>query len=347
MMNDIKIRAGILGASGYTGAELVRLLSQHPNVEIGAVAGDRSAGQEFGDVFAHLANVALPTLVSVDEIDYDALDVVFCGLPHATTQAVIAKIPTSVKVLDISADFRLDDSAVYKKWYGGDHQALDLQSTAVYGLTEFARDDIAAGRLIACPGCYPTSALLPLVPLLQAGLIGKQNIIIDSKSGVSGAGRGEKLGSLYTEVSEGIHAYGVGSHRHMPEIEQELSKAAGEEVLVSFTPHLIPMNRGILSTIYVQLTTNIDDAYGALAERYANERFVHVLPLGATPATRHVKGSNYAHIGVVADRRPNSAVIVCALDNLVKGASGQAIQNMNLMFGFPEARGLSQMPLFP
>ncbi len=344
-----KIKVAILGASGYTGAELIRLLSCHPQVEITAVAGDRSAGQTLDAVLPHLAMVDVPRLVTIDEVDYSNIDAVFCGLPHATTQEVVLKIPSHVAVFDISADFRLDNLDTYQEWYGGAHKAVDLQKEAVYGLTEFYRDRIKTSRIIACPGCYPTTSLLPLVPLVHKGAIETDRIIIDAKSGVSGAGRAEKQANLFSEVSEGLHAYGVGRHRHMPEIEQELSIAANRPVTITFTPHLIPMNRGILATIYAKLAdgTSVEQAHQVLAARYEEEEFVSVLPLGQTPATRHVRGSNHAMIGVAADRAPGHIIIVAVTDNLVKGASGQAVQNFNLKFDLPENTGLTQRPLFP
>ncbi len=343
------VRVAIVGASGYTGAELVRLLVRHPGAEIGVLTADRKAGERFGTVFPHLAGAALPDLVALDRVDWDAVDVVFCGLPHGTTQDVIAALPSGLKVIDLSADFRLADPDTYARWYGHAHRAPELQKEAVYGLSELARDAIARARLVACPGCYPTAALLPLVPLIEAGGIVPEDIIIDAKSGVSGAGRGLKESTLFTEVGEGIHAYGVASHRHTPEIEQGLARAAGRPVPVNFTPHLVPMNRGILSTIYVKLAdgATADGLRAMLAERYRGEPFVRVVPEGAQPATRHVRGSNHCLIGVFADRLAGRAIIVSVLDNLVKGASGQAVQNMNLICGFAETDGLEQEPLFP
>ncbi len=339
----------ILGASGYTGAELIRLLAGHPRVRLSALTADRKAGQSMASVFPHLAPMGLPDLISLDAFDPASADFVFCALPHGTTQEIIAALPRDQKICDLSADFRLTDLDTYAQWYGHPHQAPDLQAEAVYGLTELMRDQVAKARLVANPGCYPTTAQLPLIPVLEKGLIDPDAIVIDSKSGVSGAGRAAKEGSLYTEVAEGMHAYGVASHRHAPEIEQGLSAAAGRPVIVSFTPHLIPMNRGMLSTIYVNLTggASAADLHAALAARYAGEPFVKVLPLGATPHTRHVRGSNLALIGVVADRRPNAAILTCAIDNLTKGASGQAVQNMNVMLGFDETLGLAQVPMFP
>jgi len=349
-----KSKIGILGASGYTGAELVRLLLRHPRVEIAVLTADRRAGQQMGEVFPQFAPYDLPTLQSIDAIDWATagLDLVFCALPHATTQKVLsellAKAPKT-KVVDLSADFRLSDPAAYAKWYGHEHQALELQKEAVYGLVEMYRDDISKARLVANPGCYTTCAQLPLTPLIKAKAIETNGIVIDAKSGVTGAGRSAKEEMLFCEVSDGFNAYGVGKHRHMAELDQEFSKAAGHEVVVSFTPHLLPMNRGILSTIYVQGTAgkSAEDLHGILAKHYAGEPFVHVLPFGKTPHTRHVRGSNMTLIGVAADRIAGRAIIVSTLDNLVKGASGQAVQNMNIVLGFPETTGIDQPAMFP
>ncbi|TVR99797.1 MAG: N-acetyl-gamma-glutamyl-phosphate reductase [Rhodospirillales bacterium] len=352
-MTDRRLRVAIVGASGYTGAELVRLLTGHPTAEVVALTADRKAGQGLGAVFPHLAAAAdvhrLPTLTDVAGVAWDGVDAAFCGLPHGTTQEVVAAIPSSVRVIDLSADFRLSDTDAYAAWYGQPHRAPALQKQAVYGLTELARDRIAAARLIACPGCYPTSALLPLVPLVKAGRIDPADIIIDSKSGVSGAGRALKEASLFAEVAEGVHAYGLANHRHLSELEQELGAAAGRDVRVTFTPHLIPMNRGILSTIYVRPTggAGAGDLRRHLADRYAGEPFVRVLPEGQVPATRHVRGSNHCLIGVVDDRVPGRVIILSVIDNLVKGAAGQAVQNFNVAFGMPESAGLTQPPLFP
>lgn len=344
-----KTQVAIVGASGYTGAELVRLLARHPGVEIKVMTADRKAGQTFGAVYPHLAGLSLPDLKGLEEVSWDGIDVVFCCLPHATTQEVVSKLPAHLKVIDLSADFRLADVEVYAQWYGGKHLAPELQKEAVYGLTEIKRDAVAKARLVANPGCYPTSIQLPLIPLLERGKVLADDIIIDSKSGVSGAGRSAKEGSLFCEVADGIHAYGVASHRHAPEIEQGLTEAAGKPVVVNFTPHLMPMSRGILSSIYVKLAPGVtaDDLRATLDARYAAEPFVRVVPKGASPATRHVRGSNYCLIGVFADRVPGRAIILSVIDNVVKGASGQAIQNMNLMFGHPETMGLEQLPMFP
>lgn len=344
-----KIRIAVLGASGYTGAELLRFLLRHPAAEIVALTAEKNAGQPMGAVFPQLQFENLPTLVKIDAVDWKAIDLVFCCLPHGTTQEVIAKLPEHLRVIDLSADFRLSDIEAYAQWYGHAHRAVELQKGAVYGLTEVKRDQIKTARLVANPGCYPTSAQLPLIPLLKNKLILADDIIIDSKSGVSGAGREAKQANLFGEVAEGIHAYGVASHRHTPEIEQGLSEVAGAPVKVAFTPHLMPMSRGILSTIYVKLQAGktIADLRAALEKAYTGEAFVKVLPEGALPATRHVRGSNLCVMNVFADRLPDRAIVISAEDNLVKGASGQAIQNMNLMYGLPETTGLDNLALFP
>ncbi len=348
-MSTNRLRIGILGASGYTGAELVRLLARHPQVEIRLLTADRQAGKPLAEVFPQFGHLKLPILVKIEDADWAALDLVFCALPHGTTQEVIAKLPRHLKVVDLSADFRLADIATYAQWYGHEHRAPELQKEAVYGLTELRRDEIAPARLVANPGCYPTSAQLPLIPLIEEKQIVTDDIIIDAKSGVSGAGRDAKLGSLYAEVTEGIHAYGIAGHRHAPEIEQGLSEAAGKPIIVNFTPHLMPMSRGILSSIYVRLHNGagVEDLRRTLASHYEGEPFVRLLPAGQAPQTRHVRGSNHCLIGLFADRVPGRAILISALDNLVKGASGQAVQNMNLMAGLPETAGLEQEPLFP
>lgn len=349
-----KKKIGILGASGYTGAETVRLLLGHPRVEIALLTADRKAGQSMADVFPQFAGIDLPDLVAIDDVDWReaGLDLVFCALPHGTTQLVIKDLlekAHETKVVDLSADFRLSDLGAYAEWYGHPHQASELQKEAVYGLVEIYRKQVKGARLVANPGCYTTTAQLPLVPLLKAGAIDPASIVIDAKSGVSGAGRAAKEANLFTEVAEGIHAYGVGHHRHMAELDQEFSIAAGREVRPTFTPHLVPMSRGILATIYVTTKRNRtpQDLHAVLEKAYAREPFVHVLPFGAVPQTRHVRGTNRVQIGVAADRGEGRAIICCVLDNLVKGASGQAVQNMNLMLGFPEPTGLLQTAIFP
>lgn len=338
-------KTAILGASGYTGAELVRLLHVHPGLEITALTADRKAGQKLGEVFEQFAHLDLPVLSTIDAVDFDDVDLAFACLPHGITQKVVSALPDHVKVVDLSADFRLRSPEAYSKWYGGEHVALDLQRTVAYGLPEHYRAEIATARITANTGCYVATSLLPVLPLLKAGLVDPDDIIIDAKSGVTGAGRSPKEGNLFSEVSDGFHAYGVAAHRHMAELDQEFSRAAGRDVICSFTPHLLPQNRGILATIY--LSGNAADIHKTLLNQYSSEPFVHVLPLGETPQTRHVRGSNLCRIGVVADRRPGRAIIVSVLDNLMKGASGQAVQNANIMLGLPETMGLEMAPIFP
>jgi N-acetyl-gamma-glutamyl-phosphate reductase len=349
-----KAKVGVLGASGYTGSELVRMLLRHPRVEIALLTAERSAGKKMREVFPQFSPYELPTLVALDGIDWVGanLDLIFCALPHATTQKVIKTIfaaTPSAKVVDLSADFRLADTAAYAKWYGHEHSAPDLQKQAVYGLVEIHRRDIKKAQLVANPGCYTSCAQLPLTPLIKAKAIELDEIVIDAKSGMTGAGRAAKEAMLFSEVSEGFNAYGVGHHRHMAELDQEFSLAAGKEVTVTFTPHLLPMNRGILSTIYVRgrRGKTPEELHEILLKFYAKEPFVHVLPFGETPHTRHVRGSNMTFIGVAKDRIPGRAIVIAALDNLVKGASGQAIQNMNLVMGWPETTGIDQVALFP
>lgn len=349
-----KARIGVLGASGYTGAELVRMLLRHPRAEIVLLTADRRAGQEMRAVFPQFSPYDLPRLVSLEGLDWAAagLDLAFCALPHATTQTVVktllAQTP-STKVIDLSADFRLADTEAYAKWYGHEHLAPELQKEAVYGLCEIHRRAIRKARLVANPGCYTTCSQLPLLPLIKAKAIDLGEIVIDAKSGMTGAGRAARESMLFSEVSEGFSAYGVGHHRHMAELDQEFSLAAGREVVVTFTPHLVPMNRGILATIYVRgrRGRTPEDLHALLLKFYAKEPFVHVLPFGEIPQSRHVRGSNMTFIGVARDRIEGRAIIVSTLDNLVKGASGQAIQNMNLVMGWPETMGLEQVALFP
>src|ERR1700683_2299246 len=332
-----KAKIGILGASGYTGAELLRLLIRHPRAEIVLLTADRRAGKPVADVFPQFAPYPLPMLSAIEAADWKALglDLAFCALPHATTQKVIAdllKRAPATKVVDLSADFRLADPAAYARWYGHEHAAPELQKEAVYGLTEVYRPQIKAARLVANPGCYTTCAELVLIPLLKAKAIDADEIVVDAKSGVTGAGRGAREEMLFAEVSEGFHAYGVGHHRHMAELDQEFSRAAGRDVIVTFTPHLVPMNRGILSTIYVRgVKAKAEDLHAILLKSYAKEPFIHVLPFGAIPQTRHVRGSNMTFLGVAAARVPGRAIIGAALHHLGKGAAGQAGEKHDLL----------------
>ncbi len=336
----------ILGASGYTGAELVRLIATHPALRIGALSADRKAGQAMAEVFPFLAHLDLPILQRIEDIDFSSIDLCFCALPHATTQAVVAGLPSGLRIVDLSADFRLRDPAAYERWYGKPHAAPDLQKEAVYGLTEFYRDDIRVARLVAGTGCNAAAGQYAVRPLIEAGVIDLDSIVIDLKAGVSGAGRSLKENLLHAELSGGTHPYSAGgTHRHLGEFDQEFTKAAGRPVHVQFTPHLMPFNRGVLVTVYVRGEPQA--VHGALAARYASEAFIHVLPFGTPPSTRSVAGSNFVHIGVVGDRIAGRAVVFSVLDNLTKGSSGQAIQNANLMLGIDETAGLMLAPVFP
>ncbi len=339
-------KIAILGASGYTGAELVRLIAGHPNMEIVALSGERKAGMAYRDVFPHLRHLDLPDLVKIDEIDFANVDLAFCALPHATSQAVIRELPADLRIVDLSADFRLRDPDEYEKWYGKPHGAPHLQPEAVYGLTEFYREEIRAARLVAGTGCNAATGQYALRPLMTGGLIDLDDIVIDLKAAVSGAGRALKENLLHAELSEGYHPYAIGgTHRHLAEFDQEFSRVAGRPVRVQFTPHLIPANRGILATVYVK--GDAEKVHAALADAYKDEPFILTLPFGEAPSTRHIRGSNFCHIGVVADRIEGRTIIVAALDNLTKGSSGQALQNANLMLGEVETVGLMAAPVFP
>lgn len=336
----------ILGASGYTGAELVRLIATHPDLRIVALSADRKAGKEMGAVFPHLRHLDLPVLTTIDQIDFADVDLAFAALPHGLSQALVRDLPETVKVVDLGADFRLRDPAAYEKWYGAAHVATDLQKQAVYGLTEFYRDDICSARLVAGTGCNAATVQFALRPLISAGLIDLYDIICDLKNGISGAGRSLKENMLFAERSTNVQAYALGgTHRHLGEFDQEFSLLAGRPVEIMFTPHLVPVNRGILATCYVK--GDGQAIHDALAAQYSDEPFIEVLPFGTAPAMGDVTGSNLCHLGVVADRRAGRAIVVSTLDNLNKGSSGQAVQNANLMLGLDETAGLMLAPVFP
>ena len=343
-------KIGIYGASGYTGQELLRLLLRHPQAEVVALTSRRYAGVPVSDIYPVF--VGLTDLAFVDASPEDvagAADIVFLAMPHGVSMAVAPIfLKAGKKVIDLSADFRLHDVATYETWYGR-HTAPDIIKESVYGIPELYGDEIAKARLVANPGCYPTSVILGLAPLLKANWIDDSSIIADSKSGVSGAGREPQVGTLFCEVDEGFKAYNVGQHRHTPEMEQEISILAGHDVRISFTPHLLPITRGILSTIYATLqkevaTRELIDLYRAF---YKGKRFVRVYKAGTFPNISSVRGSNYCDIGLTVDARTKRVIIICVIDNLVKGAAGQAIQNMNLMCGLSENTGLTMISLFP
>ena len=351
MTSDSVLNVCVLGASGYTGAETLRLLAAHSKMKVRAATANALAGRMLTDVYPHLSSFDGMELITAEDVDWSGIDLVFSCLPHGTSQDVIEALPSSVKVVDLSADYRFRNAAVYAETYAREHLSPERTKNAVYGLTEFARNKLAGADLVACPGCYPTATLLSLLPVAKNGLIKPKGIVIDAKSGASGAGRSLKEGNLFCEVAEGLHAYGVGTHRHAPEIEQELGARFNTDLAVTFTPHLVPMTRGELITAYAELApgASVGDVHKALSDQYSDEAFVRVRTLGSMPPdTRHVRGTNRCEISVHADRAKDRVIIIGALDNLVKGSSGQAIQNANLVFGFDEGMGLSHLePLFP
>lgn len=345
------IKAGIIGSTGYAGNELVRLLLQHKGVEIKWYGSRSYIDKKYAEVYANMFQLVEDSCLddNMEELA-DQVDVIFTATPQGLCASLVNEdILSKVKIIDLSADFRIKDVAVYEEWYGIEHKSPQFIKEAVYGLCEINREQIKKARLIANPGCYPTCSFLSVYPLVKAGLIDTDTIIIDAKSGTSGAGRGAKVNNLFCEVNENIKAYGVATHRHTPEIEEQLSYQAGKPVRISFTPHLVPMNRGILITAYASLTKKA--SYEEIKEIYDNcykeETFVRVLEAGVCPETRWVEGSNYVDVNVKIDERTNRVIIMGAMDNLVKGAAGQAVQNMNLMFGFAENEGLMQVPMFP
>jgi len=345
------LKVAVVGASGYTGVELIRLLHAHPEAAVTCVTSEQSAGKRLSDVFPAVRDRYDVLLENLEPVRIaDKADLIFTALPHKAAMEVVPTfLALGKQVVDLSADYRLHDATVYGEWYEP-HLNPELLGRAVYGLPEIRREEIAGAELVANPGCYPTSIILGLAPLLKSGVIDPASIISDSKSGVSGAGRGAKVDSLYCEVNEGFKAYGVGGvHRHIPEIEQELSLLAGRGVTISFTPHLVPMDRGILSTIYAMPLSTVTAAQllELYHDHYDGEAFVRVLPLGQFPSTAHVRGSNFCDIGITVDRRSGRVIVVSAIDNLVKGASGQAVQNMNILNGLPENMGLELIPLYP
>ncbi|MDJ0922587.1 MAG: N-acetyl-gamma-glutamyl-phosphate reductase [Henriciella sp.] len=347
MSDQVKLKAAILGASGYTGAETVRLLRAHPHVEAVAATGHSLAGKQLSQIFPHLAGPTDLLVVKAGDVDWSQIDVAFSCLPHGTSQDLIETLPDHVKVVDLSADYRLRDADLYAETYGRDHLNPARTAAVKYGLPEWRGTSLTGETLVACPGCYPTATLLALLPLMQ-GAIDPEHIIIDAKSGVSGAGRGLKEGNLFSEAAEGTHPYGIGTHRHAPEIEQELNLQAGRsDIGVTFTPHLLPMVRGELITAHVR--GDVGQIQTALETQYADAPFVTVLPLGSSPPdTKHVRGTNNCRIAVYPDRVKGRVVVIAVIDNLVKGSSGQAIQNLNLMMGWDETLGLDHLQaVFP
>ncbi|MGQ9510208.1 MAG: N-acetyl-gamma-glutamyl-phosphate reductase [Thermodesulfobacteriota bacterium] len=346
----MKTKVAIIGATGYTGLELLRLLLKHSEVEVTALTAQKYVGYSIEEVFPSLKG---RFSLMCEEMDVDRIsekaDLLFTAVPHKTAMEVVPLFyHRGKRIIDLSADFRFKKVEVYERWYQK-HTAPDLLSVSVYGLPELYRDEIRKARIVGNPGCYPTGALIGLIPLVKKGLISFEGIVIDSKSGVSGAGRDVVLQSLFCEVNEGVKAYKVFAHRHTPEIEQELSEIAKKEIRVTFVPHLIPMDRGILTTLYVYLNKRMDtrDLLAFYEEYYHGEPFIRIYSEGRLPNTKNVRGSNFCDIGVMVDETRERAVVVTAIDNLVKGASGEAIQNMNLMMDFPETMGLEAIPLAP
>lgn len=353
-MPKTKASLAVLGATGYVGLEALRLLHAHPHFELKALASHSRVTRKLVQDFPALAARALPPLQRLDELDWKGCDAVLSALPHGSAADVLRALPPQLRVVDLSADFRLKDAALYAKYYGRAHGAPNLLPHAVYGLSEWNREEIAGARLVACPGCYPTASLLLLLPLLRQRVLSSEDIIIDAKSGVSGAGRSLAEERLFCEVDESAQVYALGAaaphgHRHVPEMEQALRTVCDAPVRLSFTPHLLPMNRGEIVTIYARLAPgqSLAAAQEVLRAQYANSPFVHCLDEGALPSTRQVRGSNHCLLGAYESRLEGRIVLLGVLDNLVKGAAGQAIQNLNLMFGFAENAGLEGAPLFP
>ena len=345
------IKAGIIGATGYAGAEIVRLLMGHPEVEIKWYGSRSYIDQRYADIYRNMFQI-VEDVCKDDNLDKlaDEVDVIFTATPQGFCASVInEEILAKAKVIDLSADFRIKDVGIYEKWYGIEHKSPEYIKEAVYGLCEINREDIKKARIVANPGCYTTCSILSLYPLVKEGLIDPSTIIIDAKSGTSGAGRGAKVDNLFCEVNENMKAYGVASHRHTPEIEEQLGYASGEKVLINFTPHLVPMNRGILATEYATLKKDVtyEEVKAIYDKYYKDEKFVRVLEKDVCPETKWVEGSNYVDINFKIDPRTNRIIMMGAIDNLVKGAAGQAVQNMNLMFGLPETEGLELVPMFP
>lgn len=347
------IKAGLVGVTGYTGMELARLMIHHSSMELVRVTSRAEAGKTLADIYPFLNRLPLGNLVITQPDPKDLAeecDVVFLAVPHKTAMKIAASLlDEGVKVVDLSADFRINDKATYEKWYDVKHTRSELLGEAVYGLPELYLDDIMGARLIANPGCYPTSAILGLAPAMAGGFTETDNIVIDAKSGASGAGRGAKVGSLFCEVADSFRAYSLPHHRHAPEIEQEVSKLAETDITLSFNTHLLPIDRGILSTIYTKLTTDmtLDEVHQAYSDFYADKPFVRVLPKGQLPETRFVRGTIFCDIGVVVDERTGRLIILSAIDNLCRGASGQALMNANLICGLDMDEGLPMAPMMP
>jgi len=345
-----QLKVGIVGGTGYTGSELLRLLARHPNVTVVAITSRGEAGVSVSQLFPSLRGVLDLVFTTPDETDLMQCDVVFFATPHGVAAAQAGQlVEADVKVIDLAADFRMQDLVVWEKWYAHQHPSPELVPTSVYGLPEVNREAIREAMIVGNPGCYPTATQLALMPLLTRGWIDVSDIVVDAKSGISGAGRGAKVDMLFAETSDSFKAYGLNGHRHLPEIEERLSVMAGQPVNITFVPHLLPMIRGIEVTVYANLTQDIplDQLQAAFEQQYAHEPFVDVMPTGSTPETRTVKGTNGCRLAVYRPQGRNKVVVTSVIDNLTKGAAGQAVQNMNLLFGFPETLGLEGIALLP
>lgn len=345
------IKVGIIGATGYAGGEIVRLITQHKDAEVVWYGSRSYIDTKYADVFANMFEIVDAKCLddNMEELA-EKVDVIFTATPQGLCSSLVNEdVLNKVKIIDLSADFRIKDVAVYEEWYKIKHQSPEFIEEAVYGLCEINREKTKGARLVANPGCYTTCSILSIYPMVKEGLIDPKSIIVDAKSGTSGAGRGAKVNNLFCEVNENIKAYGVSTHRHTPEIEEQLGYAAGEEVMINFTPHLVPMQRGILVTAYANLKKEVsyEEVKAVYDKYYKKEQFIRVLENETPPETRWVEGSNYVDVSFKIDKRTGRIIMMGALDNLIKGAAGQAVQNMNIMFGLPENEGLQQVPMFP
>lgn len=336
------LNIAIAGATGYVGLELIKILSRHPKVKIAYLCANKSVGKSINLFDKRIKNKNLPKISKINKVDWNKINILFTALPNGKAQKIVNQIPNNVKLIDLSADFRLEDIKLYKKWYGSNHYCKKFIKKSIYAITEFSRNKLQNYRIISCPGCYPTSAQLPLIPLVKNGMINVNKIIIDSKSGYSGAGKNIKKKFAYKNLFNSVSAYGVGSHRHMAEIDQELSKVSKRKINVFFTPHLIPMFRGILSTIYIETKAkyNALKIHKFLKKYHKNNFFIKIAKFNSSIGTGDVINTNFCKISVCKDRKPNRVIIISAIDNLIKGASGQAVQNMNVAFKFKETMGL-------
>jgi N-acetyl-gamma-glutamyl-phosphate reductase len=341
------IDVAIIGASGYTASELIRLLLLHDYVKIKYLVGNSTAGKKIEDIFSHFYGKNLPTIKKFNEIDFSEVDLVFSCLPHGESHKIFKKIPSYIKIIDLSADFRLKNLALYKEYYNVDHACADLTKDAVYGLTELYREQIKDAKIVACPGCYPTAILLALLPLLKNKYITNEYIVADAKSGVSGAGRSLKQSNLFCEINENVIPYGIAKHRHLAEIMENIANFSDKKLAIEFLPHVIPVSRGEIVTMYFESNASAENLKRYLSDFYKDEYFVRILDNAKIPNIKNVNNTNFCDINIFDSQIKNKIIVISAIDNLTKGSSGQAIQNMNLIFGFPEETGLLHNPIFP